>query len=151
MYRALAQSVSEDERLGALPESDPARALLLTPLVSSEVSAAHNRLGAILGERVSTRAELSREIALRDDVVDEAAATISAVRNHLYANLPERKTDPDLRDYGFRPVRSGRRGAQGEDQEEDASVAVPAAAVSARVPRPTAMGAVRSSGSQIRP
>jgi hypothetical protein len=127
VYRALAQSVNEDRRLRALPESDPERAMLFTPLVSSDVCEAHSRLAAILGDRVSTRAELSREIALKDDVLDEAAATISAVRNHLYANLPERKTDPDLRDYGFRPVRAGRRAAQDGDEEEEAGGGVPAA------------------------
>jgi hypothetical protein len=79
--------VSEDRRIRLLPESDPARALLLTPLVAGEVSEAHGRLAAILGDRVSTRADLSREIALRDDVLDEAAATISAVRNHLLPQM----------------------------------------------------------------
>jgi hypothetical protein len=94
VYPALAQSVSEDERIRALPESDPARTVSFTPVVASEVIQADRRLAAILGDRVSTRADLSRQIALGDDVLNEAVATMSAVRNHLYANLPEPKTEP---------------------------------------------------------
>ena len=125
VYRALVLSMNEDQRIRALAENDLRRALLFTPLVASEVSEAHTRLAAILGDRLSTRADLSRAIALKGDMLDEATATISAVRNHLYANLPQRKTDPDLRDYGFRPVRAGRRGAQGEEQEEQTAAAAP--------------------------
>jgi len=53
-------------------------------------------------------------------VLSEALSTITAVRNHLYANLADRKRDANLRDYGFRPIRSGgSRGASGEDEGDE--------------------------------
>ena len=121
VYRALGQSLTENGRVNALAQGSPESALAFTPVIASEVSAAHDRLGAILGERVATRAELSRAVALKGDLVSEAQAAISAARNHLYANLPLRKKDPDLRDYGFRPLRRrGRSGAVDDERDDDA-------------------------------
>jgi hypothetical protein len=35
------------------------------------------------------------------------------------ANLPDRKDDDDLRDYGFTPVQMGGRGARKQDDDEE--------------------------------
>jgi hypothetical protein len=119
VYRALRQSLAEDERLGALDAGDPARGLAFTEAVRFALENALERLSGVLGDRVTTRAERSRAIILHDDLVDDATSVISAVRNHLYANLPLRKKDPDLRGYGFRPIRTGASSGASNDEEGD--------------------------------
>jgi hypothetical protein len=116
VYRALRQSLDENARVAALPESDPGRRFLFTPVIQASLTAADEHLASVLGDRTETRAKLSRKVAIKTDVLNEARATISAVRHHLYANLTLGKKDPDLREYGFLPVRR-RRGSQGDEEE----------------------------------
>ncbi len=119
VYRALGQCVTENERIKALATDAPDRARVFTPYVELLVTQAYEELKGILGARLSTRADLSQQVAVRDEVLKEAVAAISAVRCHLYANLPLGKRDPDLREYGFRPLRAGRPSASVDDAEED--------------------------------
>jgi hypothetical protein len=109
VYRALGLSIGEDDRRRALGDGDEGRALVFSPLVRREVVNARNGIGAVLGPRVTSRAELSRKVELKDTTVKAAEKTITAARQHLYANLPNQKQDSDLRTYGFRPLEPGRR------------------------------------------
>lgn len=127
VYRALVLSGDENARIKRLPEDDPERALELTPYIEMEVNGARDHLRGLMGDRVASRAELSRRVDVRSNVLSESLAAIAAVRNHLYANLPDRKRDANLRDYGFRPIRSGgSRGASGEDEGDESDEGVAA-------------------------
>jgi hypothetical protein len=109
VLRALELSVGENGRRAALPdtaENADERELLFTELIQAEVEAARDTLAALVAARLGTRADLSRAVSLKDKTLDEARAVISAVRSHLYANMPDRKQDVGLRDYGFRPLRA---------------------------------------------
>lgn len=119
VYRALEQSVAENDRVSALPQTDAESKRAFTPYVALLVSEARDELRALLRARVETRAEHSQQVVVKDDVLSEAKSVISAVRSHLYANLPNSKRDPDLRDYGFRPPRA--RGGTASPTEEDES------------------------------
>jgi len=114
VFRALTQSADENARIGALPEASDERQLQFTPIVKRAVDQARDHLQSLLGDRVASRADLRRQVDLKDQQVSDAVAVIGAVRNHLYANLPLRKKDPDLHDYGFRPVRTGYSSTQEE-------------------------------------
>ena len=104
VLRSLELSATENARIDALPAGSDERKLLFTPLIRYRVEHARDQLSALLGTRLDTRASLSQAVATKNETLDEAQAVISAVRSHLYANLPERKNDPDLRLYGFRPL-----------------------------------------------
>jgi len=120
VYRSLEQSAAEDERIRSLPEDAPDRARLFTPVVARAIETARGQLRGLLGDSLAARAEWSRNVAVKDEVLSEAKSVIGAVRNHLYANLALRKRDPDLRDYGFRPVRTGRgRSVETDDNDAD--------------------------------
>lgn len=132
VLRALAQAQNENARVNALPETDANRALAFTPVVADAVSEAHTHLTAQLGERFRTRGDLSRQVKVKASTLAEARECISAVRNHLYANLPGRKRDRDLIDYGFRPLaarRSSSSDDEGGDIVEEAEVEVNAGGV----------------------
>lgn len=109
VMRALELSSTENARLAALPADAAERKLLFTELVAREVNGAHDGLARLLGTRVDTRADLSRRVEVKDETRERARRVIARVRNHLYANLPKQKKDPDLRQYGFRPVVTSRR------------------------------------------
>jgi len=127
VYRALEQSVAENDRINNLPEGHDDTKRAFTPYVALRVTEARDELRALLQARVATRAEHSQQVVVKDDVLSEAKSVISAVRSHLYANLPNSKSDPDLRDYGFRPLRTrGGGGAPpsdeaGDDENDDES------------------------------
>lgn len=133
VLRALTQADDENTRISALPEANPERALAFTPVIASAVSEARAHLSAQLGERFATRAEFSRKVVVKDSTLSEARASIAAVRNHLYANLPSRKRDPDLRNYGFRPLPTRTSGSpdDGGDIAEEPEVALEERAVKA--------------------
>jgi hypothetical protein len=128
--RALLQCQVENARIKALPalplpqdgdavdaEANAERALVFTPVVEAAVDEAVAALESLVGGRLSTRAELSRQVSFKAALIERALACIAEVRNHLYANLPLRRRDPDLRDYGFRPIR--RRTATTEDGSQN--------------------------------
>ncbi len=119
VYRALGQCVAENERIKALPEGEADATRVFSPYIELQIVQARDELQAILGARLSSRSELSQQIAVRDEVLADAVAVIGAVRSHLYANLPLGKRDPDLREYGYRPIRSGRPSSVEVDGEED--------------------------------
>ncbi len=123
VYRALGQCVTENDRIKAGASDAPERARLFTPYVELVVTQAHEELKAIVGARLSTRADLSQQVAVKDEVLREAGAAISAVRSHLYANLPLGKRDPDLREYGFRPIHVGRTSASVEEDTDEEEAA----------------------------
>ena len=114
VYRALSLSVAEEARRAALPAADPGRKLLFTPYIARVVGLAHSALGGILGERVRTRAELTRKVALKDATLKEPQRVLGAVRQHLYSNLAGRKQDHELSEYGFRRIAPGGRKAKPE-------------------------------------
>lgn len=110
--RALFQCQVENARVKALliepSTAEDAQALadrVFTPVIEAAVNDALAALDSLLNGRLSTRAELSRQVSFKLDLIDRAMSNITSVRNHLYANLPQRRRDPDLRDYGFRPLR----------------------------------------------
>ncbi|AKT37470.1 hypothetical protein [Chondromyces crocatus] len=111
VLRSLAMCQKEDDALTLLPVDDLRREHLFTPVVRSAVDTAYTGLRAVLGEREATRGELSRSYAVKQATIDEAVSSIAAARQHLYANLPDRKVDRNLYDYGFRPIHvtTGRR------------------------------------------
>jgi hypothetical protein len=82
-----------------------------TELVAHEDRGGSRRPQRRVRERVSTRAGVSSSVRLKDETKDRAIKTIAAVRQHLYANLPDQKQDDDLRQYGFEPIEAsgGRR------------------------------------------
>jgi hypothetical protein len=119
VMRALELSVNENARIRALPEDAPERRLLFSPFVEQEVTAARDALLQVINARIGTRAALSRAVHIKRETLSAAQSIISAVREHLYANFPGGKTDPRLRDYGYRPlVRRGARGKSEQDQPE---------------------------------
>ena len=120
--RSLSMCIAEEERLEALPQDDERRELLMTPVVKDAVTGAHTKMTAVLGDRQAKRGELSRSYAVKQASLEEAAAAIAAARQHLYANLPDRKRDRSLYDYGFQPIQSGRRARGGSEAEEDEAV-----------------------------
>ncbi len=124
VLRALELSGTENERLKGLPDGDPERDLVFTPLVAREVERARDALTRVLGTRTTTRASLSRGITVKDKTRDEALKLIAAVREQLYANLADRKQDDDLRDYGFRPIEVGGRPSREEKPEPEPPVPV---------------------------
>jgi len=115
VLRSLSMCQAEEARLAALPEDDARRELLFTPVVKDAVDGAYAKLTALLGEKAAARGELSRSTSVKQASVEEAGAAIAAARQHLYANLPERKTDRGLYDYGFRPIQTGRRARRVEE------------------------------------
>lgn len=121
VLRALALSSGENVRLAALPEGHAERRLLFSGLVEREVEQAFDKLAAIIGDRLGSRAALSKAFTVKGETLDEARKVITAVRNHLHANLPDRKQDDDLRDYGFTPHQPGgrRRGGVVEEEADD--------------------------------
>ena len=119
VLRALALSSGENVRLAALPEGHAERRLLFSALVERAVEQAFDKLAAIIGDRLGSRAALSKAVTVKGETLDEARKVITAVRNHLHANLPDRKQDDDLRDYGFTPQNPGGR-PRGGVVEEDA-------------------------------
>lgn len=122
--RALAMSSAEDARLAALPaESSEREELQFTPVIAAAVSAALGEVNGILAQMTSSRADLSRAVSLKDSTLGEARAVLTAIREHLYANLPNRRLDDDLRDYGFRPVALG----VGKRRDDDTDPNLPTA------------------------
>lgn len=121
VYRSLELCAAEDQRIRALPEAAADRARLFTPVVAKAINGSREQLRELLGASLASRAQLSQKIAVKSDLLTEARNVISAVRNHLYANLPGRKQDPDLREYAFRPVRIGSRGTSEEENVEEAA------------------------------
>lgn len=109
VLRSLSLSLEEDARLAALPADDPQRELLFTPVVSAAVTGAYAKMSGLLGARALARGDLARSHTVKQTSVEDALAAIAAARQHLYANLPDRKTDDSLYDYGFRPIHTGRR------------------------------------------
>lgn len=120
VLRALALSSGENVRIAALPEGNAERRLLFSALIEREVEQAFDGLAAIIGDRLGSRAALSKAVTVKGETLDEARKVITAVRNHLHANLPDRKQDDDLRDYGFAPHKPGGRRPRGVVVEEDA-------------------------------
>lgn len=154
--RALLQCQVENARIKALPALPPLqageaedadaiaeRALVFTPVVEAAVDEALAALESLVGGRLSTRAELSRKVLFKAELIERALACIAAVRNHLYANLPLRRRDPDLRDYGFRPIR--RRTTAAEDDSQDTQVIDPVIAAAAGSASSVAANTVTSS------
>lgn len=111
VFRALELSVGENAAVAALPEEDPERERRFTPVIQREVEKARDDLARMLAARIGTRADFSQAVTVKGETMSEAQAVISAVREHLYANLPNRKWDDRLRNYGFRPLKPGRRKA----------------------------------------
>jgi hypothetical protein len=109
--RALELSTNENAAVEKLAPDHADKKLLFTELIAHEVKQALDGLSHIIGERVNTRAALSSSVTLKDETKDSAIKTIAAVRQHLYANLPDQKQDDDLRQYGFEPIEAsgGRR------------------------------------------
>lgn len=107
VLRSLSMCVAEEEAIAKLAPEDDRRELAFSPLVAKTVTEAHATMQALVGAKEAARAELARGYTLKDATLDEAERTIAAVRQHLYANLPERRVDDDLYDYGFRPVQPG--------------------------------------------
>jgi hypothetical protein len=107
VLRSLSMCLAEDARLEALPQDDEQRELLFTPVVKDAVTAADAKMTALLGAKEAKRGDLSRSHAVKQATVDEGMAAVAAARQHLYANLPDRKRDRSLYDYGFRPIQSG--------------------------------------------
>jgi hypothetical protein len=118
VYRALSQCVAENDRVKDLPQEGEGK-FKLSRRLARLVGESRDQLRTLLGERFSSRSELSQAVALKGNVVAQARSVISAVRNHLYAELPLRKKDPELRDYGFRPVRSPSRASSEEEDGEE--------------------------------
>jgi hypothetical protein len=126
VYRALELSVNENAGLKAKraqleTDEGPERAAELaaedldlrrtfTPVIDHEVQTARDQLARLITARHGTRADLSQALNVKGTTMTEADAVIRAVREHLYANLPKRKQDERLRDYGYRPLKPGRRG-----------------------------------------
>ncbi len=125
VVRSLELSATENARIAALPEGESERDLLFTPLIQHEVESARDELARMLGTRLDTRASLSRAVSVKGKTLDDAKSAISAVRSHLYANLPHRNQDDDLRDYGFRPIRTRGR-AKAEPVATDPAAPDPA-------------------------
>jgi hypothetical protein len=119
VLRALGLSIDADARAREVAEGSAERELAFTPYVASEVRRAYEALAGVVGERVTSRADLRRAVAAKDESLTDALGVLSAVRAHLYANLPDRKEDDDLRDYGFTPVQMGARGARKQDDDEE--------------------------------
>lgn len=117
VLRALGLSKAEDARVRALPEGDAGRELAFSAFVAGEVQRAYAGLSALVGERLTSRADLTRAVSAKDETVLEAVGALSAARAHLYASLPDRKQDDDLRDYGFDPSgrASGRKGGEPDE------------------------------------
>ena len=129
VLRSLSMCLAEEARLDALPPDDEQRELLFTPVVQDAVAGAHAKMTALLGAKEAKRGDLSRSHAVKQVTIDEATAAVAAARQHLYANLPDRKTDRSLHDYGFRPIQSGRRprsGGDAPDEEQAPEAGAPA-------------------------
>ena len=122
VYRALELSVGENATLIAKraelqseeggaerAAEDPDLRRIFSPLVDREVQTARDELARLITARHGTRAEFSQAASVKGDTMTEANGVISAVREHLYANLPNRKQDERLRDYGYVPLKPGRR------------------------------------------
>ncbi|EYF00259.1 hypothetical protein [Chondromyces apiculatus] len=125
VLHSLALAQNEDLTISSLPDADPRRDYLFTPVIRDAVDTAYTALRAIVGDRYVTRGELSRGYAVKQTTIDEAAAAIAAARQHLYANLPDRKVDRTLHDYGFRPIHTT-RGRRLDAPDDDATSASPA-------------------------
>ena len=126
VLRSLSMCLVAEATLEALPQDDEQRELLFTPVVKDAVVGAHAKMTAILGAKEAKRGDLSRSYAVKQATIDEAMAAVAAARQHLYANLPDRKMDRSLHDYGFRPIHLGRRprtdgDAPAEEQAPSAS------------------------------
>lgn len=111
--RALHLSLLEDERVRALAEGHAEKELAFTAFIASEVRRAHESLQGVMGERIASRANLSRVVSAKDETLNAAESVLTAVRGHLYANLPGRKQDDELREYGFTPIEPSGRGKGG--------------------------------------
>ncbi|WP_197041602.1 hypothetical protein [Chondromyces apiculatus] len=109
VLRSLSMAQTEDDTIAALPPDDDRRDLLFTPVIRDAVDAALTTLRALHTDKQAARGALSRGHATRHLCIDEAAAVIAIARQHLYANLPDRKLDRHLHDYGFRPIHTSRR------------------------------------------
>lgn len=116
---SLSMCLAEDAKLALLPATDERRELLFTAVVKDAVSGAHTRMTALVGTKEVKLGELSRSYAVKQASVDEAVGAIAAARQHLYANLPDRKMDKGLYDYGFRPIQVGRRSKGGDEAPGD--------------------------------
>lgn len=119
VLQSLSMCLAEDAKLELLPDSDERKKLLFTAVVKDAVSGAHAKMTALTGTKEAKRGELSRSYADKQASVDEAVAAIAAARQHLYANLPDRKMDKGLYDYGFRPIQVGRRSKAGDEAPGD--------------------------------
>lgn len=128
VFRALELCVGENAAVAALPEDDPERERLFTPLIAREVEAARDILARVIAARIGTRAEFSQAVTVKGATLSEAQAVISAVREHLYANLSNRKRDDRLRNYGYRPRKPTRRKADSSGSAAPATSAPETAA-----------------------
>jgi hypothetical protein len=109
----------QQKGLSELDDKDERRDLLFTKVIEQEVEKAYATMSALVGTKAATRAELARGYTVKAATLKEALSVLVAVRQHLYANLPNRKQDDDLIDYGFRPiaVSTGRKPKDKGDME----------------------------------
>jgi hypothetical protein len=122
VLRSLSMCTGQQKELSALKEDDERRDLLFTKVIEQDVDKAYADMSALVGTKASTRAELARGYTVKTATLKEGLSVLTAIRQHLYANLPNRRQDDDLIDYGFRPIApsGGRRPKdQAEEEESD--------------------------------
>lgn len=124
VMRALELSVNENAAIAGLPDDHADRHRLFTPVVKRKVETARDELARLVSARIGTRAELSQTIEIKNETRAEAESVLADVREHLYANLPNGKKDTRLRQYGYRPIRSGRSAPGEDDTDTDADLDV---------------------------
>ena len=125
VLRSLSMCLVEEAQLEALAQDDERRELSFTPVVKDAVTSAHAKMSALVGAKEARRGELARGYAVKQASMEEASTVIAAARQHLYANLPDRKMDRSLYDYGFRPIHTGRRARGGSEAEDEGPEAAP--------------------------
>lgn len=90
VLRALGLSVNENAMLMSLPEGDPLRKRLFTPVVRRAVESARDELSGDCGPRWHPRRAFQDRRSQERDARLRASA-IGDLCEHLYANLPGRK------------------------------------------------------------